>query len=179
MKKIIALLSAWCILFSLSLGFIAEALETTSNHGAVVETGLCGENVKYSLYEDGNLVIGEHTCIIRATDNSGNVSEISLQVIVGEKDDVAPTLSWAPDNIYAPVGAKPDFNVIATDNKDEIEVELTWSDGALDKRGRLLEGEHTLTVSASDLTGNKTEKVITVFVGVNDVSDWEIIEDTK
>ena len=132
-----------------------------------------------ALDENGKLVTGEHTCTVKATDEAGNSAQITLQVTVREKDTVAPTLSWAPDKICAPVGAKPEFKVTATDDRDEVEAVLVWSEGALDNRGRLLEGEHTLTVSATDLTGNKTEKTITVSVGGSNVSVGILIEDNE
>jgi len=127
---------------------------------------------------DGKLVKGTHTCTVKATDEAGNSSEISVQVIVVEKDTKAPELSYMPSEVYAPVGAKPIFKVTATDDKDEVEAELVWSNGALDARGRLTAGEHTLTVSATDLTGNKTEKVIIFIVGEK-TTVGEIIVDTQ
>jgi len=41
---------------------------------------------------------------------------------------------------------------------------LTWSEGALDNRGRLTEGEHILTITATDTTGNTTQKTVKVVV---------------
>jgi hypothetical protein len=58
----------------------------------------------------------------------------------------------------------PVLNITATDDRDgEIDVTLTWSEDAV-IRGRFSIGEHTLTVTAVDSTGNKTEKVIPVIV---------------
>ena len=57
------------------------------------------------------------------------------------------------------------LDLTAIDDHDgDVEVVMTWSEGALDSRGRLTEGEHTLTITAVDETGNKTEKVIPVIV---------------
>jgi hypothetical protein len=128
--------------------------------------------------EEGLLKKGIHTCTVRATDISGNSSEITIQVTVNEKDVNPPTLSYLPDTVYTPVGAKPVLKVTATDDRDEVDAVLVWSNGALDVRGRLLEGEHTLVVSAEDMTGNKIEKIIKFFVG-NTASIGEIIEDTQ
>ena len=118
-----------------------------------------------ALDENGLLVEGEHSCTVRFTDYAGNVSEIELTVIVEAQDVTAPALSWAPDAIFANTGMRPVLDITAQDDKDgEIAPTLTWSEGALDARGRLVAGEHTLTVTAVDKTGNKTEKVIPVKV---------------
>lgn len=127
---------------------------------------------------NGKLVSGTHSCKVVATDPAGNSSEIALAVNVGAKDSEAPEISWTPESIVALVGSKPVFDVKATDNKDDVEAVLEWSEGALDKSGRLTAGEHTLTVSATDLTGNKTEKVINVSA-VDSISGENIIQDTQ
>jgi hypothetical protein len=88
-----------------------------------------------------------------------------LTLIVEPQDVTPPALGWAPDAIYANVGMRPILDVTAEDDRaGELEPVLTWSDGTLDARGRFLEGEHTLTITAVDPTGNKTEKVIPVKV---------------
>lgn len=115
--------------------------------------------------ENGLLFEGEHTCTVRFTDVAGNSAEINLTLLVEPKDVTAPTLSWSPEKIYANANMRPLINIIATDDCDgEVEVVMAWSEGALDGKGRLTIGEHTLTVSAVDATGNKTEKVIPVVV---------------
>lgn len=118
---------------------------------------------------DGNglLIEGEHTCIVRFADAAGNYSEINLTLKVEPRDVIAPTLSWAPAKIYANDGMMPVVNIIATDDRDgEVDVVLEWSEGALN-RGKLVGGEHTLTVTASDATGNTVEVVIPVIVTSN------------
>lgn len=113
---------------------------------------------------NGLLVEGEHTCTVRFSDFVGNASEIKLNVKVAPKDVTAPTLSWAPEKLYANDGMMPIIDITATDDRDgELEVVLTWSEGAI-YRGKLCNGNHTLTVTAVDETGNKTEKVIPVIV---------------
>ncbi len=117
-----------------------------------------------ALDDDGRLVFGTHKCILRAVDSSGNAAEIELTLNVGEGDRTAPTIDWAPDKISAKEGMRPVFNVTAEDDCDEVEVKMVYSDGALDERGRFKSGQHTLTLTAEDLSGNKTEKVIYIFV---------------
>ena len=113
---------------------------------------------------NGYLLEGEHTCTLKYTDYAGNSSELVLSLKVGPQDVTAPVISWAPDKIYANDGMRPVINVIATDDHDDdVEVTLVWSEGALYK-GKLCNGNHTLTITAVDETGNKTEKVIPVIV---------------
>ena len=114
--------------------------------------------------DDGLLLEGEHTCTVRFTDTSGNSSEINLTLKVEAMDVIAPTLSWTPAKIYATAGMMPVINITATDDRDgESDVVLEWSEGALN-RGKLVSGEHTLTVIAADETGNTVEVVIPVVV---------------
>lgn len=118
-----------------------------------------------ALDENGLLAVGTHTCTVRATDTAGNHSEITLTVNVGAKDVTAPEIDWTAETISALVGMRCQLNISATDDTDgEVEVELTWSNGALDNRGRLAEGEHTLTITAADATGNVAQKTVKVVV---------------
>lgn len=115
--------------------------------------------------QNGILLEGEHEFTVRFFDYRGNKAELALTVIVESQDVTAPTLGWAPDAIYANAGMRPVLNITAWDDKEgEIAPTVTWSDGAFDSRGKLVAGEHTLTVSAVDSTGNKTEKAIPVVV---------------
>ena len=116
---------------------------------------------------DGNglLVEGEHTCTVKFTDKAGNSSTLDVVLKVQSMDTTAPVLGKIPDAIYATAGMRPVLTVTAEDDRDgEVTPTLTWSEGAFDGRGRLTVGEHTLTVTAIDSTGNKTEKVVTVIV---------------
>ena len=122
--------------------------------------------------KDGLLLEGEHSCTVRFTDPAGNFSELKLSLKVAPKDTTAPTLSWAPEKLYATEGMMPIIDVTAIDDRDgEVEVVLTWSEGAI-YRGKLCVGNHTLTVTAVDETGNKTEKVIPVTV-TSEIPDVE------
>ena len=115
--------------------------------------------------KDGLLLEGDHSCTVKFTDPAGNYAELKLTLKVAPKDTVGPELSKLPAKIYANEGTKPLLTVTATDDRDgEVVPTVTWSNGALDNRGRLVAGTHMLTVSATDSTGNKTEKVIPVVV---------------
>ena len=126
---------------------------------------------------DGKLVIGTHTCTVRATDKAGNVSEIVLTVNVGEQDTEAPSIGSAPADIYAMAGSQVFIDIPVTDNVDDLVATLTWSDGALDEAGRLCAGEHTLTVTATDLSGNTSELVIAVHVIATRPTVGDVIQD--
>ena len=126
---------------------------------------------------DGELVIGTHTCTARATDKAGNVSEIVLTVNVGEQDTEAPSIGPAPADIYAMAGSQVFIDIPVTDNIDDLVATLTWSDGALDAAGRLCAGEHTLTVTATDLSGNTSEVVIAVHVLATRPTVGDVIQD--
>lgn len=129
---------------------------------------------------NGKLVAGTHTCTVKATDEAGNVAEIVLTVNVGERDVEAPKFDWTPetDKFFAMEGAMPFIVVNATDNVDKVEVVLTWSEGALDEFGRLTAGEHILTVSATDLSGNRSEYTITFTVISSRPTVGDVVQDT-
>ena len=152
-----------------------DTVETTAGRAFVLdltaydeyyETNVTPEYIwsEGALDSNGLLTVGTHTCTVKATDPAGNSSEIKLTVNVGEEDTVAPVVNWNPDTVYACAGMIPMLNIAATDDKDQVEAELAWSEGALDSRGRLVEGEHMLTITAVDLTGNKTVKQVKVIV---------------
>ena len=76
----------------------------------------------------------------------------------------APVIGFSASVINTVAGAHCALVFEAEDDCDEVEVVQTWSEGAVDRQGRLTEGVHTLTLTASDLSGNSTEKVVTVNV---------------
>ena len=117
-----------------------------------------------ALDENGFPKEGVYTCYLVAKDSFGNRSEIKLNVTVKAKDTEAPVINFACDEINTVAGCLPALGITATDNEDEITVEQIWSDGALDKTGRLTEGVHVLTLRAADRTGNATEKTVKVNV---------------
>ena len=91
----------------------------------------------------------------------------SISYSLAKNDGVAPEITYAgAEEIITSVGA--DFTVNATaydaQEKRDIEVQKTWSAGALDENGQLTGGTHTLTLTASDFFGNKAEKVVKVTV---------------
>ncbi len=113
---------------------------------------------------NGKLLKGTHTCTLTAYDSSGNVSTVTLTVHVGNKDEVAPEIFGVPEVVYATTGCRPLLGFKATDNFDEVQAVIHWPSGSFDRTGKLVAGEHTVRVEATDLTGNSTVKVVKVVV---------------
>ena len=131
-----------------------------------------------ALDEDGNLTVGTHTLTLTATDYFGNKAEKIVMVNVCEPDVEAPVIHM-PESIYAEVGSIFLVNMPITDNREVASVTSIWSDGALDEDGKLVEGTHTLTVIAVDTSGNKTEKVATVYVTNDGNGNGEIVDEEE
>lgn len=79
-------------------------------------------------------------------------------------DDVPPTITVKADNIKATDGAYPIEDYTVTDNSGSVNVSLEWSNGALDGKGRLTAGTHTCVITATDNSGNETQKTVTYTV---------------
>ena len=129
-----------------------------------------------ALDEDGKMLEGEHTCRVSATDYYGNTSYLDLNVTVGPPDVEAPEIHFLASEIFVPVGTFYRMTPYATDNYDDVEVVEVWSAGAIDPVGRLNEGVHTLTLTATDLSGNSSVKVVTVYVVSTDSTVGTLID---
>ena len=94
----------------------------------------------------------------------GNAASVfyieSFTLSLAEADTTDPVLDVPCTAYEAEAGSIPVPDVTATDDSGYAQVEYIWSEGALDGYGRLTEGEHTLTVVASDLYGNTARTVI-------------------
>ncbi len=117
-----------------------------------------------ALDENGGLVKGTHICTLSASDSSGNISTVSITVHVGNRDESAPEIFGVPETVYATTGCRAFLWFKATDNFDEVQAVVHWPSGSFDSTGRLVAGEHTVRVEATDLTGNSTEKIVKVVV---------------
>jgi len=118
-----------------------------------------------ALDENGLMQKGTYSVILRTQDSFGNASELPLRVIVGNKDTEPPVIHFPASEIHTFPGTKPQLEITATDNEDEVTVVQDWSEGAIDASGRLCPGTHTLTLSSQDLTGNKTVKTVRIICG--------------
>lgn len=114
---------------------------------------------------DGKLVKGEYELTLSATDSYGNTSEKKLKVSVGDRDVTPPVISFTCKQIRTVAGAYVRLDIGAEDDFDDVTAVNTWSEGAIDRQGRITEGTHTLTVTAADLTGNTATHTVTVIAG--------------
>lgn len=117
-----------------------------------------------ALDAEDKLVEGDHTCTVTATDFAGNRSTLTLTVHVDPPDTEAPVISFDPYLIRVPAGTVNMLTVEATDNYDDVTAVLTWSEGTFDSRGRFAVGGHTLTITATDLSGNTATKSVIIMV---------------
>ncbi len=146
----------------------------------------CNKSVEY-IWEDGVALDekgtptakGEYTLTLRAKDYFGNISEKTLNVTVLEPDTQAPVINLTFTEMYVQVGTTPILNVKVTDDCAILEVTKVWSDGALDKYGRLTEGTHTYTVTAIDTSNNKAVKTLTVHVTVDEPTYDNVIDENE
>lgn len=98
----------------------------------------------------------------------GNAASVfyidDLALSLSEVDDTPPVLNVPRASYTAEAGSIPVPDVTATDDSGYVQLDYAWSAGALDERGRLQEGEHTLTVTASDLFGNQAQATVVYIV---------------
>ena len=128
---------------------------------------------------EGNPLIGEHTLTLRATDYFGNVAERTLTVTVITPDTTAPTIVVPTENVYVKVGTTPLISVEAYDDRDDVTPTYTWSAGALDGKGKLTEGVHTLTITARDYSNNTTVKTITFTVTTTGDTTENVVDEEE
>ena len=119
-----------------------------------------------ALDANGLLLEGNHTCEATFTDYYGNQTSLTLTVQVGDVDTQAPVIKFGLTTIHATAGTRVDLakTIKVEDNYDVVTPQLTWSEGALDAQGRLLAGTHTLTITATDLTGLSSQHTVTFVV---------------
>ena len=161
------------ILTSAGKPFVLDATAYDEGEGRVIP--LVFEWSEGAIDTNGLLVKGEHTLTVSATDHYGNVSEITIAVTVGDVDREAPSINVNATEVYVTVGTLYRFSLIATDNYDNVTVVEEWSAGAVDMYGVLQMGEHTLTLTATDLTGNVTVHTV-IFHVVGSINDEIIID---
>ncbi len=148
-----------------ALPFTAVAFDAQDNRNVAVE---CVWEDGVTLNANGTPnATGTYTLTLQAKDYYGNLATKTLTVSVIEEDHEAPVIDLNFDTVKTTVGTKPMLDVTVTDDSGIVTVTKTWSEGALDGRGRLTEGTHTWTVTAKDAFGNTTEKTLT----------WVVTED--
>ena len=75
---------------------------------------------------------------------------------------------FTTSEIYVPTGTFYRMVMECVDNYDRVDVVSEWSEGAVDFGFRLAKGTHTLTLTATDDSGNKSVHVVTVYVTDDD-----------
>lgn len=120
----------------------------------------------------GNMIEGgPYTLVLSAENSYGLRSEKRISLTVRPKDTTPPEIIINTDTLYAAAGTKASMVIAAADNEDPVLVDQTWSDGALDGEGCLTAGEHTLTLTSEDFTGNIATRSVKVIVGEQGPAD--------
>ena len=105
---------------------------------------------------------GPYNIALAAADNTGNITEIPLVLTVRPRDTEAPVININTEEMTVAAGTYFNTYYTATDNEDEVEVSVKLTKNAMDYAGRINAGDWEMTLSAEDLTGNRTEKVIII-----------------
>jgi len=129
--------------------------------------------------EDGTLGEGTYTCTLTASDYYGNKAEKAITVVVGAPDTEVPVINFPLEEVNVRVGTYPMDNFSVSDNGQKADVTCQWSEGAVGIDGRLTEGTHTLTVTATDMSGNISQKVITFNVTDEVEEPSRVIDEEK
>lgn len=107
---------------------------------------------------------------VTATDYYGNKSTHPVTITVGDEDNDAPVINVPYNSVTLPAGVEFSFDAskYITDAY-EFTYNVVYSNGTMDDLNHLLVGTHTMTITATDYSGNESSKVITLNV-VNDFS---------
>lgn len=152
----------------------ATAFDAQENRNVEVQTSF-GADTQFA--EDGTLKEGTWSVTLSATDYFGNQSTKECTVVVLEPDKTPPVITTVPQTMYATVGTIPMLKPSATDDSGDVTVTASWSQGALDEKGRLTAGTHTYTIEAKDASGNVATHTVTVIVSANGAGDSLIDEE--
>lgn len=111
--------------------------------------------------------IGPQDVIVVLKDESGNKTEITSQLTI-LKDDQGPVISGVADQrVFIGTAVLYKKNVTVTDNRDkDVKLEIDSSTVNLTKAGN-----YTVTYSATDSTGNRTEKSAVITVAAKTADD--------
>ncbi len=113
---------------------------------------------------------GTFNVVLTAKDYYGNTTTKTVQITVGAEDHDAPVINIPYSSITLPTGALFEFDVshYITDAYD-FTYEVVYSNGTMDELHHLLVGTHTMTITATDSSGNSANKVVVINV-VDDYS---------
>jgi len=123
---------------------------------------------------DGNMIEGgPYTLVLSAENSYGLRGEKRISLTVRPKDTTPPEILVNTDSLVAAAGTNASMVINAADNEDPVSVIQTWSEGALDSSGCLTAGEHTLTLTSEDFTGNIATKTVKVTVNEAGITDCD------
>ncbi len=125
------------------------------------------------LDSNDKVLAGTHKITLTASDAAGNAAtQKVITVNVVDPDVTPPVINYTGKlTLNLKVGnKKPVITADATDTVDgNVNIVVLYSEGMLDESGNVLEGTHTITLSAQDAAGNKAQDiVITVVVTPED-----------
>lgn len=119
---------------------------------------------------------GTYQVTFSASDYYGNKTEKTITVVVGEQDLTAPVINIPFDSISVLSGTVFKFDIDRYIVEEyAYTVEVTYSNGTFGRNNKLLAGTHTMTIVATDSSGNSSTKVITLVVTGDYVDDGEVI----
>lgn len=97
---------------------------------------------------------------------------IAVVPVKADGDTTAPVISVPDVTVRTYTGSEPILEVTAIDDTDgDVAVNFGWSADALDDLGRLTEGEHTCTLTATDAAENTATVTITYIVTADTVDN--------
>lgn len=108
---------------------------------------------------DGKLQVGTWTVTVKASDTAQNVGSKTISIAVSDTTKPVITLNNESTQTQYDEGEEPVIVATAQDSYDgEVEVELVIPEGAL-QDGKLVAGEWTITLTATDSAGNAADPV--------------------
>ncbi len=113
---------------------------------------------------DGKLVAGTWNVTLTATDVAGNVATEAVTITVKDITKPVITVENTTKREYKE-GETPVINATAVDAVDgNVNVTVSYQDGALNAEGKLNIGQWKVTLTATDKAGNEAKEEITINV---------------
>ncbi len=133
------------------------------------------------LEEDGFPAVGTgYRLVLTASDGFGNTEKMSIKAEVAPPDKTPPVIGLGSGSIKCTAGSRVQVKGTVTDDFAVKSVEYEWQDGAFDSLGRLNEGTFELKVTATDSSGNVSERILRVTAGGPEMlSGLTVTEDVK
>lgn len=121
---------------------------------------------------------GTYNVVLTAKDFFGNTSVKTIQVTVGAEDHDAPMINIPYNSITLPTGVLFEFDAFHyISDSYNFTYEVVYSDGTMDALNHLLLGTHTMTITATDSSGNTSNKVVVINVVDNYSPEGTVIDE--